>query len=139
MAWYPFISTEQKKLAAYLHWDYARHIGSAETIEPQIRSHGISREATFIAIPDQSFNIALHFIDQKGWTVSLDHLQNDSNVVISVLNNHPRYLLLMDTQLQQLPALRRVWHRMDFLRSDPRIRHTSQSMPRVGIDWGVLK
>ena len=113
VAWYPFISTEQKKLAAYLHWDYARHIGSAETIEPQIRSHGISREATFIAIPDQSFNIALHFIDQKGWTVSLDHLQNDSNVVISVLNNHPRYLLLMDTQLQQLPALRRVWHRMD--------------------------
>ena len=68
-----------------------------------------------IVIPDQSFNIALNFIDQKGWTIALDHLQNDTNVVLEVMKHAPKYVVLMDTQLNVLPALQRVQSHLNLL------------------------
>ncbi len=108
VSWYPCISKTEKDLAQYLHWDYERHIGSIEKLEPELRRHSITRNETIIAIPDQSFNIALNFLDQKGWTIALDHLQNDSNVVLEVMHRNPKYIVLMDTHLLALPALKRV-------------------------------
>lgn len=115
IAWYPCISKTEKELAEYLHWDYARYIGSIEQFEPHLRRHGLLRQDSVIVIPDQSFNIALNFIDQKGWTIALDHLQNDTNVVLEVMKHAPKYLVLMDTQLNVLPALQRVQSHLNLL------------------------
>ncbi len=52
----------------WYHWDYNLHLKAFETIKPYIRSLGIKREDRVISIPDQSPDITLYFMDQKGYT-----------------------------------------------------------------------
>jgi hypothetical protein len=52
----------------WAHWNYGNHFKAFETIEPYNRSLGIKRTDLIISIPDQSINISLYLMDQKGWT-----------------------------------------------------------------------
>lgn len=52
----------------WYHWNYGNHIKALETIEPYNRSLGIKRTDFVVSIPDQSINISLYLMDQKGFT-----------------------------------------------------------------------
>jgi hypothetical protein len=106
--WFPFVSEDEGKLAKYLFWDYGNGIKRIENIKPVLRAHGIKREDFVLSIPDQSFDISLYFMDQKGFTISRDHLMHDSTVADKFLQKKIRYVVLMDTNLKKQTAFRRI-------------------------------
>ncbi|HXP49204.1 MAG TPA: glycosyltransferase family 39 protein [Bacteroidia bacterium] len=52
----------------WYHWDYNNYNKSLETITPYLRSLGIKREDKVVSLPDNSINISLYLMDQKGYT-----------------------------------------------------------------------
>jgi hypothetical protein len=52
----------------WLLWYNKTHFKAYETIEPYNRSLGIKRTDLVISIPDQSINVTLYLMDQKGFT-----------------------------------------------------------------------
>jgi hypothetical protein len=52
----------------WYHWWYDNHLGAYESITPYIRSLGIQPTDKVISIPDQSINITLYLMNQKGFT-----------------------------------------------------------------------
>ena len=62
------IPEKDKELYAYKQWGYANTKKALETITPYLRSLGIKRNDLVISIPDNSINISLVLMDQKGFT-----------------------------------------------------------------------
>ncbi|MCC6370358.1 MAG: glycosyltransferase family 39 protein [Bacteroidia bacterium] len=112
VAWYPFISEDEAKLAKYLFWDYNNSVKNFETLTPDLRQLGIKREDKVLAVFDQSFNIALYFLDQKGYSVARHHLQEDSLVLDRFMNNKIKYVIFCDTFYKNEKAFKR--HAMRF-------------------------
>lgn len=106
--WFPFVSEEETKLAKYLFWDYGNSIKRIENIKPDLRKHGIKREDFVLSIPDQSFDISLYFMDQKGFTISIDHLMHDTTVADRFLKKGVKYVVISDTNLKQQVAFKRI-------------------------------
>lgn len=106
--WYPFVSREETNLAKYLFWDYGNSIKKLESFQPYLREHGVNREDLVLSIPDQSFDISLYFLDQKGFTISRDHLMNDTTVADRFLTKNVKYLVLSDTNLKNQTAFKRI-------------------------------
>lgn len=106
--WFPFISEDEGKLAKYLFWIYGNDIKKLEELTPALRSHGVTREDFVLSIPDQSFDISLYFMDQKGYTISRDHLMNDTTVADRFLKKNIKYLVISDTTLKQQIAFKRI-------------------------------
>ncbi|MFH0866703.1 MAG: glycosyltransferase family 39 protein [Bacteroidota bacterium] len=52
----------------WIHWNYSNTFEACETVTPYLRSLGIQRSDKVISIPDQSTNITLYLMDQKGFT-----------------------------------------------------------------------
>ncbi|WP_317899710.1 ArnT family glycosyltransferase [Aurantibacillus circumpalustris] len=113
--WFPFITEDESKLAKYLAWDYGNSIKRIEEITPDLRSHGIKREDFVLAIPDQSFDISLYFMDQKGFPISRDHFINDTTVADQFLKKHVKYLVMCDTTLKQQIAFKRIANHFETL------------------------
>jgi len=66
---YSFIfDLQQKDFWNWFHWDYNQTLKSYESVTPYLRSIGLKRDDKVISIPDQSINITLYFMDQKGFT-----------------------------------------------------------------------
>lgn len=106
--WFPFISEDEQKLAKYLFWIYSHDVKRVEDIQPELRKHGIKREDFVLSIPDQSFDISLYFMDQKGYTISRDHLMNDTTVADRFLTKHIKYMVISDTTLKKQIAYKRI-------------------------------
>lgn len=106
--WFPFVSEDDRKLAKYLFWDYGNSIKHVEEITPALRTHNIKREDMVLSIPDQSFNISLYFMDQKGITLSRESLMNDSLSIDSCMNTKIKYIVLSDTTLKRQIAFKRT-------------------------------
>lgn len=106
--WFPFVSEDETNLAKYLFWDYGNSVKRIENIKPDLRAHGIKREDFVLSIPDQSFDISLYFMDQKGFTISRDHLLHDSTVADRFLSKKIKYVVLSDTTLKTQTAFRRI-------------------------------
>lgn len=104
--WSPFVHPEEIKGAEYLFWDYSRSIKKVEDYRPILRKHGIERTERVLTVPDQSFNIALYFMDQKGYGISRDHFENDSTIISHFRGKNVKYFVMMDTTMKQLPAFR---------------------------------
>lgn len=104
--WFPFITREEKELSKYLFWDYGNSIKKLENFRPVLRAHGIRREEHVLSVPDQSFDISLYFLDQKGHTISREHFMLDSTVGRHFINKGIRYMILSDTFLKSQPAFR---------------------------------
>jgi hypothetical protein len=100
LTWYPFCSREELQAAEYQHWDYERTIEPLEDIRPQLRILGIQRTDRFLCVPDNSPNIALYFIDQKGYTISSARAISDSNCIKRYLVKKVKYLLILDQNLK---------------------------------------
>jgi hypothetical protein len=106
--WFPFISEDEQGLAKYLAWYYSHDIKKVETIKPELRQHGIKREDLVLSIPDQSFDISLYFMDQKGYTISRDHFMNDTTVADRFMKKPIKYLIISDTTLKRQIAYKRI-------------------------------
>lgn len=106
--WFPFISEDEGKLAKYLFWEYSRDIKRIEEIRPVLRAHGIKREDFVLTIPDQSFDISLYFMDQKGFGISRDHFTHDTTVADRFLKKGIKYLVMSDTTLKRETAFKRI-------------------------------
>lgn len=104
--WYPFVSKDDRKNSKYYFWDYGNSIRKLEEFRPVLRAHGVKREELVLSIPDQSFNISLYFMDQKGHTISREHFTMDSTVYHHFRKKGLRYLVLSDTTLKLQPAFR---------------------------------
>ena len=105
--WFPFVSQEDQKLAKYLFWYYGNNIKKLEHIEPVLRKAGIKRTDFVLSIPDGSFDISLYLMDQKGFTIAQDHIENDSTVMERFVPN-VKYVVFSDTTLMRQAAFRRV-------------------------------
>jgi hypothetical protein len=117
--WFPFISEEEKNLAKYNFWEYGNNIKRVEHIEDDLRNAGIKREDFVLSIPDNSFDISLYLMDQKGYTVAKDHIQNDSTVMDRFLGK-VKYVIFSDTNLKQEKAYKRLAHHFEpFLIAGP--------------------
>jgi len=59
---------EKQELWKWYHWDYANHFKAYETVTPYLREIGITRDDRVLSLPDQSINISLYLMNQKGFT-----------------------------------------------------------------------
>lgn len=107
VSWFPFISEDENKLAKYLFWDYNNNMKNLEDFTPELRKHGIKREDWVLAIPDQSFNIALYFMDQKGFAIARHHFVEDSMVMDRFFDRKIKYLILSDSYYKRERAFQR--------------------------------
>ncbi len=111
--WYPFISEDEAKFAKYMFWAYSNDIGRIEDIRTALREHGIKREDRVLSIPDQSFDISLYFMDQKGYTIAKHHLIGDTTVADRFFARNIKYVVLSDTNLKRETAFRRVQNKLE--------------------------
>lgn len=70
------------------------------TIEPYLRSIGISRYDRIVSVPDPSANISLYFMNQPGWTELFD--KSDYPFERSV-DSFAKYLITSDTDFIRQP------------------------------------
>lgn len=113
LRWSPYITNEDLKLSEYLFWDYGNGIKRIEHFSPVLRQHGISRDQKVISIPDQSFNISLYFLDQKGFTVARHHLEQDTTVLERVMSRGAEFVVLSDPTLTGQRAFSRMMYRLE--------------------------
>jgi hypothetical protein len=99
-AWYPFLSKEDKGLAKYLRWRYNSTFQPLESITPDLRKAGIKREDLTLSIPDESFDVSLYLMDQKGFTISREAFIGDSSVIRSFVSKKIKYVVLNDPSLK---------------------------------------
>lgn len=111
--WFPFISEDEKRLAKYEFWSYGNNIKRLEEITPHLRKAGIKREDFVLSIPDQSFDISLYLMDQKGYTISPDHLEHDTTVMDRFIPR-VKYIILSDTSLKRHTAFKRLSHHFEY-------------------------
>lgn len=62
------VDKKQKDFFGWLQWYYNDHYKAYETITPYLRSLGISRTDRVLSMPDESINITLYLMDQKGFS-----------------------------------------------------------------------
>ena len=106
--WYPFISNEEKRGTAYINWCYSNNIQGLEDIRPDLRHAGIKREDVVVCTVDDSPNISLYFMDQKGYTVSEGLLAEDSLILKRLLSEQAHYLVLTRQDIKNKKAFQIV-------------------------------
>ena len=106
--WFPFVSEDEGKLAKYLFWDYGNGIKRVEEFTPDLRKHGIKREDFVLSVPDQSYDISLYFMDQKGFPISRERFMNDTLSAERLLKRKIKYLVMMDTTLKKEISFKRI-------------------------------
>lgn len=62
------IGTARTEYWKWYHWDYNNHMKAYETITPYLREIGIKNDDRVLSLPDNSINISLYLMDQKGFT-----------------------------------------------------------------------
>lgn len=102
---YPFISSDEKNISDRYFKSYATTIKPLESITPYLRSLGINRNDRVISLPDNSFNVTLYLMDQKGFTLGKKALKMDSTKLEDFRAQGAKYLILSDTTLLTYPTL----------------------------------
>jgi hypothetical protein len=98
--WYPFISPVEKQLAEYAMWDYHNHMYHMEDLRADLRKLGISRSDSVLCLIDEAPNVALYFMDQKGYSFSREQVDADSLLLKKLLPKQVPYLVLTDSNLR---------------------------------------
>lgn len=65
---YTLLPKQEIDVYNWYHWHYTTYYKAYESAEPWLRNQGIQRTDRIISIPDQSINITLYLMDQKGFT-----------------------------------------------------------------------
>lgn len=92
-----------QRYGSWMNKTHLEYTKAFETITPYIRSLGIERTDKVISIPDESINISLYLMDQKGWTnfgVTLDSIS-----ITQKINAGAKYLFINDSALYDKPFI----------------------------------
>jgi hypothetical protein len=93
-----FISKSERELAEYYHWDYGNNFKAFETIKPYLRSIGIKRTDKVICFADESINISLYLMDQKGYTKYGYSVLSDKERVEFAIKRGCKYIIIRNNQ-----------------------------------------
>lgn len=97
-----FISKTERDYWDYYHWSYKNEFKAFETIEPYLRSLGITREQKVLCLSDGSINISLYLMDQKGLTkYGFSYLTDNERIAFAIEHNC-QYLIISDKDLNRL-------------------------------------
>ncbi|MEI6523023.1 MAG: glycosyltransferase family 39 protein [Bacteroidota bacterium] len=85
----------------WYHWYYNERGLAIETVKPYLRKIGIKKEDLVISFPDQSPNISLFFMDQKGFTnlYYYDKSLGEKTAIYKLKG--AKYLILSEPDLMQ--------------------------------------
>ncbi len=95
------LSEREIDLWEWYHWDYEAKFKAYETITPYLRSLGINRDDIVVSIPDQSPNISLYLMDQKGFTSLYQDGKSIREQLDFFIDRNAEYLIINDTTLYQ--------------------------------------
>ena len=82
----------------WYHWNYENTYKALENIKPFLRNVGIKRTDKVISIPDQSLNISLYLMDQKGFT-DFGYAEQGAERIIKFKEMGAKYLIINDPSL----------------------------------------
>jgi len=94
------LSQDEINFWNWFHENYQNRTKALETITPYLRSLGISRDDKVISIPDQSPDITLYLMDQKGFSDfgSSGGLDN-SNEIKEFIHAGTKYLIISEPSM----------------------------------------
>lgn len=95
------ISKGEREFGEYYHWAYETNFKAFETIKPYLRSIGIVRTDRVICLDDQSINIALYLMDQKGYTRFGYGSFSDKDRINFAIEKGCKYLILSDEEIKR--------------------------------------
>ena len=96
----------QRQTVRYTSWMNEPHVSTdLFDIEPVLRQHGIKSTDLVISVPDETTNLSLYLMNQKGFTYYNDvHLEQDS--VNKRINEGTKYLVVNQAGEEQKDYLR---------------------------------
>jgi hypothetical protein len=100
-----FLSKETIGKSLYNNWTYNETLEAFESIEVYNRSLGIKREERVISIPDESFNISLYLMDQKGFTFPEFNSNIAAKIRDLVANRKAKFLFINNKDLYRSPDI----------------------------------
>ncbi len=111
--WFPFMSVEEKKYSDWVLWNRESTTAPLETITPELRKLGIKRTDMFLSIPDESFDITLYLMDQKGLSIpAFDY--NDTVRIPTIMEKRKYdYLVLIDPNIKQYKAFTNISNKLE--------------------------
>jgi hypothetical protein len=77
-----------------------------QRVEEYVKSINLKKEDKVVVISDDSPNIALYFLNLRGWSVGLN--RDDNAPIESALNYGVKYLILQDTTQLSRPVFANV-------------------------------
>jgi hypothetical protein len=95
------LSKDENDYWNWFHWQYNDRALAIETIKPYLRNLGLKREDVVVSFPDQSPNISLFYMDQKGFTnlYYYDKTLGQKTAIYKSLG--AKYLILSDPNIMQ--------------------------------------
>lgn len=96
-----FINKETRDYWSWVHWDYKNEKLAFETVEPYLRSLGISRTDKVLSMSDWSINITLYFMDQKGLTKYGFSWLDDNQRIEFAKEQGCKYMIISDKDLKK--------------------------------------
>jgi hypothetical protein len=79
--------------------NYIENVQSFEKIRPYLRSIGINRDDKVISLSDNSINISLYFMNQKGWTNY--GIEGDSEKITDKIKLGAKYLFIYNKEVYE--------------------------------------
>jgi hypothetical protein len=83
--------------------NYIKNIQPFETITPYLRSIGIKKDDRVISLSDDSPDISLYFMNQKGWTNY--NISGDSSKIKDKIRLGAKYLFIYDKKVYEDQAI----------------------------------
>lgn len=101
-----FVSKKERELWEWHHWYYNNNQKAFETIKPYLRSIGILRIDGVLCLADESINVTLYLMDQKGYTKYGYSILSEKERVEFAINNGCKYLIIDTNQLSHAEAIK---------------------------------
>jgi hypothetical protein len=95
--------TERYSPDGWQNSNYIKNVHIFEEITPYLRSVGIQKDDRVISLSDNSINITLYLMNQKGWTNY--GLEEDSTQIRQKIASGAKYLLIYDKRNYKNPTI----------------------------------
>ena len=106
--WYPFISKFEKNKIDEEMWNHKQTMGKLPEIQNELRKMGIKRNEIFISVPDNSPNISLYFLDQKGFNVPGEDFAEDTLWKSRTNFDKAAYLVMNDSMFKHTVSFKNI-------------------------------
>lgn len=90
----------------WINWDYKQHFRQLENINPYLKSIGIKDDDKVISIPDESINISLYLMNQKGFTDFGYGDLKDETRINTFINAGAKYLIINNNSILEKEYLK---------------------------------